>query len=261
MGSLLYMAPEVWRCEPYSCKVDVFGFGLVAWEMLTGHLLSEGMEDTFDAFAARARGMALDGWRPRLPHSWPPAVRRLVSECWAEQSDKRPTMAEVICDLLEIAACREHHAVSLQEEQVGASGGAAWVGGDESGEVQEACSGQGEMQVGKGGGCRQGGQQLQHQQASRAGALAGAGWAAGGGGIRSDKGCREGGQWDDLTWSRGGDAGGGWGDGGGREGEGPKGRVFGRELEWKPFGFDLLSSVQHGITEGIKDVLDKLIEP
>jgi len=39
-GSLLYMSPEVARGKPYNEKVDVFSFGILAWELLGRSLLS-----------------------------------------------------------------------------------------------------------------------------------------------------------------------------------------------------------------------------
>ena len=37
LGTYVYMAPEVIRCEPYDEKCDVYSFGVMLNELLTGH--------------------------------------------------------------------------------------------------------------------------------------------------------------------------------------------------------------------------------
>lgn len=36
-GTYVYMAPEVIRCEPYNEKCDVYSFGVILNELLTGN--------------------------------------------------------------------------------------------------------------------------------------------------------------------------------------------------------------------------------
>ena len=36
-GSYLYMAPEVFRYEPYNVKADIYSLAMVIYEMLAGH--------------------------------------------------------------------------------------------------------------------------------------------------------------------------------------------------------------------------------
>jgi serine/threonine protein kinase len=44
-GSLLYMAPEVFRRHPYAPSADVFSWALLAWELVSGSALSSCAED------------------------------------------------------------------------------------------------------------------------------------------------------------------------------------------------------------------------
>lgn len=59
-GKLGYVAPEVYRGEPITARVDVYALGVVLWEMLAGRRLFE--EDTHAAMMHRA----LRGWVPPL---------------------------------------------------------------------------------------------------------------------------------------------------------------------------------------------------
>lgn len=36
LGTYVYMAPEVIRCEPYNEKCDVYSFGVILNELVTG---------------------------------------------------------------------------------------------------------------------------------------------------------------------------------------------------------------------------------
>lgn len=50
-GTFRWMAPEMIKHKPYGRKVDVYSFGLVLWEMLTGRLPYETMSPIQAAFA------------------------------------------------------------------------------------------------------------------------------------------------------------------------------------------------------------------
>ena len=43
VGTLAYMAHEVALCKPYNEKVDIYGFGMILWQLVSGtyiHTLS-----------------------------------------------------------------------------------------------------------------------------------------------------------------------------------------------------------------------------
>lgn len=50
-GTYRWMAPEMIKHEPYGRKVDVYSFGLLLWEMLTGAIPYENMTPVQAAFA------------------------------------------------------------------------------------------------------------------------------------------------------------------------------------------------------------------
>ncbi len=77
LGTAAYMAPEQARGKDVDRRADVWAFGVVLFEMLTGSRLFEGetVSDTIAAILTRAP--AFD----RLPSSTPPGVRRLLERC------------------------------------------------------------------------------------------------------------------------------------------------------------------------------------
>jgi serine/threonine protein kinase len=76
-GTPNYMAPELLDGRPFSRSVDVYAFGIVLHEILTGEVFLDGY-DTLDI-----RRQVLAGERPRVPTiDCPEAVQRLMQRCW-----------------------------------------------------------------------------------------------------------------------------------------------------------------------------------
>jgi serine/threonine-protein kinase len=74
LGTAAYMAPEQAKGRPVDRRADVWAFGCVLYEMLTGQRAFEG-DDVSDIFAAILR--AEPNWGA-LPPDAPPAIRRLL---------------------------------------------------------------------------------------------------------------------------------------------------------------------------------------
>jgi len=90
-GSLTSMAPEVFRGEQYSEKADVWSYGCVCWEVVTGEYLHRPMQNPAD-FAAR---VAYKDFRLPLPESMHPTYKSLITSCWS-LPDQRPNFADII---------------------------------------------------------------------------------------------------------------------------------------------------------------------
>jgi len=77
LGTAAYMSPEQARGKTADKRADIWAFGVVLWEMLTGRRLFAG-ETVSDTLAAVLR-QEID-WSV-LPAGVPPAVRRLLARC------------------------------------------------------------------------------------------------------------------------------------------------------------------------------------
>jgi len=77
LGTAAYMAPEQARGQPVDKRTDIWAFGVVVYEMLTGRRPFEG-ETLSDSIAAVLRG-EID-WA-RLPGETPDELRRLLRRC------------------------------------------------------------------------------------------------------------------------------------------------------------------------------------
>ena len=111
-GKLAYIAPEYARGEPVDRRADIFGLGVVAWELLTGTRLFLG---SHDAETIR-KLLILDPpapsvFRPGIP----PGVDAVVLKALAKSPAARQATAEEFGEALERAA-RAGGAVALHRE-------------------------------------------------------------------------------------------------------------------------------------------------
>lgn len=93
-GSLRYMAPEVALSKPYNEKVDVYSFGVMAWQLASDRVPFKGMSrEQFQ------RDVIIGGQRPKLDSSWPMGFRKMLETCWHEDYQRRPSFAFILDDL------------------------------------------------------------------------------------------------------------------------------------------------------------------
>jgi serine/threonine protein kinase len=86
VGTKKWMAPEVMRGESYDEKADVYSFGIVLWELLTGCVPFDGMSDY-----QMATKVNQDGYRLPLPATCPQKLGTLIRNCWDSNPTNRPT--------------------------------------------------------------------------------------------------------------------------------------------------------------------------
>ncbi len=110
IGTLHYMAPEQLEGKPHDARVDVFAFGGILFEMITGRRAFDGTS------AASIAGAVLHKIPPPITAEMPaapPALERIVATCLAKDADDRwSSMHDVLLQL---------RAISLEEPTAPAS--------------------------------------------------------------------------------------------------------------------------------------------
>lgn len=88
-GTYRWMAPEMLKRKAYNRKVDVYSFGLLLWEMVSGRIPFENMTPVQVAYAVANRNL-----KPTIPPECPMAP--LIEQCCAIQPDKRPDFWQIV---------------------------------------------------------------------------------------------------------------------------------------------------------------------
>jgi serine/threonine-protein kinase len=89
MGTAAYMSPEQARGKPVDKRADIWAFGCVLYEMLTGKRAFEG-DDASDTLAAILRGEP--DWAG-LPAEVPAPIRKLLRRC--VEKDRKRRLADI----------------------------------------------------------------------------------------------------------------------------------------------------------------------
>ncbi|RZB66323.1 putative serine/threonine-protein kinase SIS8 isoform E [Glycine soja] len=91
-GTLPWMAPELLNgsSNKVSEKVDVFSFGIVLWEILTGEEPYANMH-----YGAIIGGIVNNTLRPTIPDHCDSEWRTLMEQCWAPNPAARPSFTEI----------------------------------------------------------------------------------------------------------------------------------------------------------------------
>lgn len=95
VGTAQWMAPEVLDSKPYDHKVDVYSYGMILWEMLTGDIPFNGLTQMEVALSVVTQKI-----RPKIPLNCPKNLARLIRTCWDDDPAKRPEFRRIV-DILE----------------------------------------------------------------------------------------------------------------------------------------------------------------
>ena len=94
VGTPHWMAPELIESNEYSFKVDVYAFGMLCWEMLTGTQPFHKLNNVQISYAVCKKKE-----RPAFPSSTPKKLRDFISRCWHQDPRMRPSFKEIFKEL------------------------------------------------------------------------------------------------------------------------------------------------------------------
>jgi serine/threonine protein kinase len=89
-GVLPYVAPEVLRGKEYTQESDIYGFGIIAYEVCTG--LPPYHDIAHDKFLAIS---ICQGLRPKSNYKIPQLILDVIKQCWDADPLKRPKASEL----------------------------------------------------------------------------------------------------------------------------------------------------------------------
>ncbi|OCT95893.1 mitogen-activated protein kinase kinase kinase 12 L homeolog isoform X1 [Xenopus laevis] len=93
-GTVAWMAPEVIRNEPVSEKVDIWSFGVVLWELLTGEIPYKDVDSSAIIWGVGSNSLHLP-----VPSSCPDGFKLLLRQCWDSKPRNRPSFRQILLHL------------------------------------------------------------------------------------------------------------------------------------------------------------------
>uniref|UniRef100_W8BW88 mitogen-activated protein kinase kinase kinase n=1 Tax=Ceratitis capitata TaxID=7213 RepID=W8BW88_CERCA len=97
-GTYAWMPPEVIKSSTYSKSSDVWSYGVLLWELITGETPYKG----FDSYSV-VFGIAVNMLTLPIPKTCPDAWGKLMKSCWENDPHKRPGFRDILTKLEDIA--------------------------------------------------------------------------------------------------------------------------------------------------------------
>ncbi|XP_078084995.1 mitogen-activated protein kinase kinase kinase 13 [Mustelus asterias] len=93
-GTVAWMAPEVIRNEPVSEKVDIWSFGVVLWELLTGEVPYKDVDSSAIIWGVGSNSLHLP-----VPSTCPDGFKILMKQTWHSKPRNRPSFRQILLHL------------------------------------------------------------------------------------------------------------------------------------------------------------------
>lgn len=91
-GTYRWMAPEVISHQHYNHKCDVFSYGILLWELVSGGDIPYPGYTPLQA----AVGVVQRGLRPTIPPSCHPVIAQVMQYCWQPDPNARPEFEQIV---------------------------------------------------------------------------------------------------------------------------------------------------------------------
>ncbi|XP_053327733.1 mitogen-activated protein kinase kinase kinase 13 [Spea bombifrons] len=93
-GTVAWMAPEVIRNEPVSEKVDIWSFGVLLWELLTGEIPYKDVDSSAIIWGVGSNSLHLP-----VPSTCPDGFKILMKQTWHSKPRNRPSFRQILMHL------------------------------------------------------------------------------------------------------------------------------------------------------------------
>jgi serine/threonine protein kinase len=102
-GIIPYMAPEIFEGQKYIKASDIYSFGMIMWEVMTGRRPFWDRSHDTDLIIE-----IVDGLRPPIVTNAPEGYIELMEECWHSDPNKRPTANDIIEKIIKMYDNERH---------------------------------------------------------------------------------------------------------------------------------------------------------
>ncbi len=103
-GVISYMAPEILQGKEYTMASDIYSFGMIMWELITGRMPFWNQNNDIELLIKICKN-----FRPPIIKNTPRKYIELMQECWDSDPNKRPTALNIYERLINIKRIEEEN--------------------------------------------------------------------------------------------------------------------------------------------------------
>src|SRR6266542_2133559 len=107
-GVLSYMAPEILRGKEYTTASDIYSFGMIMWELMTGRMPFWDQKNDVEFIIKICKD-----FRPPIITNAPKGYVELMQECWNSDPNKRPIAIDILENLINIERVEEQNPTEI----------------------------------------------------------------------------------------------------------------------------------------------------
>ncbi len=96
-GDISYIAPEILQQKEYTIASDIYSFGMIMWELMTGRMPFWDQNDDIELIIKICRN-----FRPPIIKNAPKGYIELMQKCWDSDPNKMPTAFNIREKLINI---------------------------------------------------------------------------------------------------------------------------------------------------------------
>src|SRR5688500_13385153 len=96
-GVIPYMATEILQGKEYTIASDIYSFGMIMWELITGRIPFWDQNNNIELIIKICKN-----FRPPIINNTPKGYTELMQECWDSDPNKRPTTSDIHKALINI---------------------------------------------------------------------------------------------------------------------------------------------------------------
>lgn len=90
-GTSVYMAPEVFESTHYNGKADVYSFGIIMYEVITGSIPYPVFQNGKMTPIQFANKVVYEDYRPKFNIKVKKPIKKLIEKCWSKDPSDRPS--------------------------------------------------------------------------------------------------------------------------------------------------------------------------
>ncbi len=107
-GVISYVAPEILQGKEYTTASDIYSFGMIMWELITGRLPFWDQNNDLELIIKISKN-----FRPPIIQNTPKSYNELMQECWDSDPNKRPTTSDILEKLIIIEKVEEENPTEI----------------------------------------------------------------------------------------------------------------------------------------------------